>query len=218
MIISKKHEFIFIHCHRSAGTTLEQKMFPLLDKGDIIVGSTKHGENLQRNSERWAHWKHATADMISKTYPWYWKNYYKFTTVRNPWDRVVSWFFWWNGDWWKESKSKTLRDIGAAVTNMDFDAYVRSVFSWQTSTLFSYHRMLFTDKFELDVVLRAENLQDDFNGICDKFNIGHVELPIINKSKLHEHYTTYYRSRETRDIVYKQFAKDIEYFGYKFGE
>ena len=66
----------------------------------------------------------------------------------------------------------------------------------------------------VDMYLRFENLQEDFDTMCVKIGIEKRELPHKNKSERID-YTEYYND-ETRQFVADIFAKDIEYFGYEY--
>ena len=71
--------------------------------------------------------------------------------------------------------------------------------------------------------IRYENLHEDVEYVCKKLgldydlnNFGTYKSGHREHSK-NKHYTEYYDD-ETKQIVSEKYAKDIEYFGYKFGE
>ena len=157
-------------------------------------------------------------------------DYFKFCFVRNPWDRFISCYF-----YFKKYGRKLGSDISSGkIINKfnDFDDFVNSFnkirgisepnfmdrFKSKTKEFNSshfYNQMYWIDK-KIDFIGRFENLQSDFNIVCDKIGIENKNLSWENKSK-HKHYTEYYNDR-TRKIVGKIYKKDIIYFGYKFGE
>ena len=76
------------------------------------------------------------------------------------------------------------------------------------------------NKCIIDGFIRYENLEEDTKCILGKwFNVDDfATFPRAKTSqrKDKKHYTEYYDD-ETREIVAKKYAKDIEYFGYEFG-
>ena len=65
----------------------------------------------------------------------------------------------------------------------------------------------------MDYVFKLED-PDGMNKVFDHLEIPRVKLPHKNKNG-HKHYTEYY-DKDTREIVAEKYAKDIEFFGYKF--
>ena len=137
-------------------------------------------------------------------------NYFTFTIVRNPWDRCVSSFYW-------LQKKKGIDE------KYNFKSYIKSYFNNEFGVVKYSQKMKCqytwlvdeSDNIKVDFIGRFENLQEDFDIVCDKINIPRQQLPYVNSTK-HKHYTEYYDD-ETRSIVAEKYAKDIEYFGYEFG-
>ena len=202
-MISHKHKFIFTHVPKAAGTTIRVSM---------------HHEYDQLHNPH-----HMPMFQIKKSLPKeIFQTYFKFAFVRNPYARQVSlWEYshkivniYKKADKKRQKKlENNYREKLKMTKFKNFKAFCAGQF---------FHNCKYfcidpdTDKVLLDFIGKVENLQQDFNIVCDKIGIPRKQLPHKNKSN-HKHYTEYYDD-ETREIVSKKYAKDIEYFGYKFGE
>ncbi|MCG8363032.1 MAG: sulfotransferase family protein [Pseudanabaenales cyanobacterium] len=68
----------------------------------------------------------------------------------------------------------------------------------------------------IDFVGRFENLQSDFDRVCDRMGIEQQPLPHKNVMNRKQHYTEFYDD-ESQALVKALYHQDIEYFGYEFG-
>tara|TARA_B100000519_G_scaffold185910_1_gene181476 strand:+ start:33 stop:653 length:621 start_codon:yes stop_codon:yes gene_type:complete len=206
-MINHTHKFVFLKLSKSASTTISATLKEACI--DTIFEKTGH---------------HHILDMISSDT----KSYFKFTTVRNPYARLVSRYFFArkvdkHANQFKNLTFKHFVLGGHTVTPMNT--------TWVLETAPHLKRLLnrvgfFDNQIEwmqdtsgkviIDFVMKTEALQQDFDILCDKIGIPKQQLPHKNKTK-HKHYTEYYDD-ETREAVAKKYAKDIEYFGYEFGE
>ena len=98
MIISHKHKFIFLKSEKTAGTSLEVSLASVCGPEDIITTITKDGlpkdySHPHRNNNGFN--PHTLpAKIISKIGIDTWNEYYKILPIRNPWDRIVSFWYW----------------------------------------------------------------------------------------------------------------------------
>ena len=128
-------------------------------------------------------------------------DYFIAGAIRNPFDRLVSW-------WHFRRRETPERDIS-------FLEFINDMHG--AGELWPWFSVVVDEEIHLDMFfIRFENLQQDFDTFCDKVNIPRQVLPHKNKSE-RKHYTEYY-DNATRELVEKMYAKDLEYFGYKFGD
>jgi hypothetical protein len=221
MIISHSHKFIFIKIPKTAGTSIVNHLEPHLNQEfrDLDLGDHEPLSLDYTGSN-----KEQTITSILKKNNINIDNYFQFSFTRNPWDLRLSRYFYLRDVEIAYNTDRNLRTDSSALT-LDFKSWCLNS-GWFPSRNWGPKNkiqggqigFLQNDNFEIntDYIGKFENLQEDFDTICDKIGIPRQELPHKNKSR-HKHYTEYY-DEETKQIVAEKYAKDIEYFRYKFGE
>jgi hypothetical protein len=191
-MISHSKKFIFVHITKTGGTSI-----------DIALRKyTKNTKTHQSILEM----KEEAAKNFGLN------NYFKFCFVRNPWDKMVSQYFY--------IKKKIFYDKSFEEFIIDFKSTPNDWGFKGKNFPVKYQpvqkKWICGDKGEvlMDFIGRFENLQEDFDTICDKIDLPKRELPHRNSTN-HNDYSEYY-NKETREIISQKFSEDIEYFGYKF--
>ena len=211
MVISHEHKFLFLAPVKVATTSIRSS----LDQYNSIEHAKFHKDASSFYYHKW----HRNAHNTKKHFDdqnWDWNSYFKFSFVRNPWDRVVSWHKY-QIKFVKKFERGKMRKEDIVYYNYYKELSKLSFKDWlKNMILHSFHDFFIcnSNNICLDYIGRFENLQEDFDIICDKIGIPHQKLPHENKSK-HKNYTEYYDD-ETRSIVAEKYAKDIKYLNYKF--
>ena len=234
-MICGKYRCLFVHIPKTAGMSIEQVFLGLVGltwktRAPLLLGGNDDPrlgppklEHLK--ADEYVAGGHLTAEQFA--------SYFKFSFVRNPWDRIVS-----------EYKYR-----GYPV-KIDFKTYLfkRLPAPGWTDTyrhIIPQYDFLHDEagKLLVDFVGRYESLQADFDTVCARVGIPPTPLPQVNRSlegtwpdSLRElrkqlrralwslerkhtfpHYTQYYDD-ESREFVGRLFRKDIEAFNYAFGD
>lgn len=147
-------------------------------------------------------------------------SYFKFTFVRNPWDRLVSAYFFLNEGGLNESDRKWAKENLSPYT--DFDSFVKgwvnreNVHSW--NHFCPQYTYIFTKGSTtpmLDFIGRFENLEKDFLYIQKRTGIDSKLLCLNRTEARNKDYKTYYTDA-TKQIVADVYRDDIEILGYNF--
>lgn len=145
--------------------------------------------------------------------------YFKFTFVRNPWDRLVSAFhFLKKGGLTVQDKDWSDRYLAPYP---DFDAFARHGIQNRQIFFFPHFRPQYTyicllgRQPAMNFIGYFENLSRDFDYICQTLKLD-ASLKSLNRNPDRESDFRKYYTNETRDIVGRLYADDIRMLGYTF--
>jgi hypothetical protein len=229
MIISHSHKFIFIKSFKTAGTSVESILSNFCSGDDIVtpLNDFKHnrdekGQFIHRamNADEYKEiGQHVDAKTIKSRLPAEaWDSYFKISLARNPWDRVVSFFFWEHrNDPAIHPKKRFWHYLGVPFDEM---AQIRPLFrkfldtdKWVSNEPF----YVLDGKLCVDFVIRYEHLNEDFAELCKRLNLPIKDLPRLKSGirKERHHYSEYY-DEESKAIVAERHKNDIQLLGYQF--
>ena len=195
-MISHKLRFIFIHIPKTSGNSLSLFLKDFIDD-DIIQKSSRMGEKQGISilcGEKGITIKHADIKYYENTYGEKINDYFKFTIVRNPYDRMLSFYFW--------SKRKNNQKFN----RNEFINFIKKNKSLQ-------HKYI-DNTFH---IIHFENLINELKNIeCFKEIVDFNNYPTLNASSNSKRNYNEIYDKELKDLVFNKYKKDFELFGYEY--
>ena len=147
------------------------------------------------------------------------KNYYIFTVVRNPYDRLVSLYYYLKEDNKKYKMMNYLLFIDNINTFSEFVHYLKN--NWDELKYNIGKPMIKyiidkNNKIVVNKIVKFEDLQKDMNDVFEKTGLTYIDFnkTHLYKSKIRKHWREYY-NKELLDIVNKLYHEDFKIFNYK---
>ena len=216
MIVSHEHRFIFLKTRKTAGTSVEIALSTVCGNHDIVTPVSTADEELRRSLGGLAPQFHDSPLLRRRAYnhaparvarsivgPKVWNDYYKLTIERNPWDTVVSLYYWMS------------RKSGRVMPPFNEFVHLPRIEELATKNAAIYR---LDGNIAVDDVLRQESLTHDLERVWSKLSLpGSPSLPRAKPSPRPSggHYRDMFDSSAEQRIR-KVFAKMIADFGYEF--
>ncbi len=188
------NQCVFVHITKSAGTSLALSLFGELP---YHYSAVQYRVILGRKD---------------------FDQFYKFTFVRNPWDRVYSAFSYLKGGGWNgDDKIWADENLGEIDTFSEFvmdwlsvDKLGSHIHFWPQSKFICDRK----GKPIIDYIGYFENIDDDFNYILKQLSLQPKTLKRTNTSKRTDY--THVYTHEMKDKIAQIYSDDIKNFGYTF--
>lgn len=229
MILSHKHEFIFIKTMKTAGTSIEMALSLHCGPDDVITPIHPENEAVRRRlgvfpqnygfeqtddrsaAATWPGKKRSSqfynhmsaAEILQRVGKDLWNSYFKFCVERSPWERAISMYHWQNrNEHTKETLSEFLR------TDQIHLLHERG---WDLYTI--------DDEVVVDEILLYEKLENQLETVRKRIGLpAELDLPKA-KSQYRRDRRPHYdvMTPEDMSLIGQIFRKEIDLLGYKSG-
>lgn len=209
-MISHTLRCIFIHIPKTGGTSVENIVWPPAQKQrsaqDLWMGFVDRYHNKYQTGGL----QHLLArHILQETGSEIFNSYFKFTIVRNPWDRTISQYLYMKG-------RDDLRDFIGMRVDDPLGRYLELIqdkahVQWLPQVAFIRDQ---DGRNLVDFIGRFEAFDQSVVRIMDRLGMRVASIPHENRTR-RDPYRHYY-DPETSEMVASMYAEDIKLFGYTF--
>lgn len=211
-MIFHAHRCIFVHIPRTGGTSVENLLWPgsaaTRRESDLWMGFVdEHHNKYQTDGLQHLFATHIRAEVGADVF----SRYFKFTIVRNPWDKAVSQFMFMN-----KNKREKLRNFVGMRQGDSFKRYLELAartthVHWEPQVKFLRDS---NGEWLVDYIGRYENFSGSVSHVLRSVGLDATAIPHENRSNRGP-YQDYYDD-ESREMVAQLYADDIEAFSYHY--
>jgi hypothetical protein len=210
---------MFIHIPKAAGTSINSYIYNYLEQNNYPIFQWNVRTRRTYPARTGRKTFHPHIKFIKNEYHYLYRTCYKFTIVRNPYDRFVSSFF----EQQLTVKKHNLDEKYGRWPGRTFDDYLIKVYNIYKQTGDWYYDMCAPQWQWIDdtvEVLRFENLEEEIKPIKKMFEDKGYFADILNKSpskpRKKKDYREFYKNSEQVDMVTELYKQELQDYGYEF--
>lgn len=216
MLLSHRHQFLFVHIAKTGGTSVRAALSKLLWTDPyhlprFICSRLSHLTGHRIGTKFPRHAKIIAAkEMLPEEF---FRDLFKFAIVRNPWDLQVSSYH-----HLRRERPHLLRDVDSFSAFIRFKLDPQRPYQYHLDTSIESQRDYLIDlhgNIIADYIGRYERLEEEYQEICQRIGIKGPDLPHKRRANDRNDYRSYYDD-ETAEMVANYFKPDIEAFDYCF--
>lgn len=236
MLVSHRKHFIFTKTEKTAGTSVESYFEQYCMPDGEWQESPSRDEYVSEagiigyrgsdvSASTW--YNHMSAKKIRDlTSQEIWDRYFKFTVIRNPFDKLISGFFMFENRKKNYSNTQLLKifakrvlDRGNPIDRVKGNTEIERFRCWirKGGSIVDRNKYLIDEQVCIDYFIEYENLHEGIKHVCDRLSIPFEpsRIPEFKKGIRHHRIQIQdYYDHATKQIVEKIYAWELERFGY----